>query len=237
MSGDSSKEQTLRVRTFFALDRREGRWIFGCLVCLVLLSADVLTGGPLNHLDHAVRDAVQQRSPHPPAWLGPPSNLGEIGTATAFMLVAALVTSQVIWRAWPVVLAVANLAVVEAAVLLLKTVIGRPGPGTRARLGGYPGYFPSGHTATSAVCVGTVGFLVAICWGSVRRLGTASTAGQLAGLAGGVVSAVDAVLGDFHWLTDAVGGLLVSSVVLTIGFGAARGHVHRTYRPSRLDPP
>lgn len=237
MSADSSKEQRLRVSTFFALDRSEGRWIFVCLVCLVLLSADVLTGGLLNHVDHGVRDAVQQRSPHPPAWLGPPSNLGEIGTATAFMLVSALVTAQVIWRAWPVVLALANLAVVEAAVLLLKTAIGRPGPGTRASLDGYPGYFPSGHTATSAVCAGTVMFLLCTCWGSVRWLGTASTAGQLAALAAGVVSAVDAVLGDFHWLTDAVAGLIVASVVLTLGFAAARAHVHRTYRPSRLDPP
>jgi membrane-associated phospholipid phosphatase len=230
------RSRVIRLSRIFALERREARWILGCLVCLALLSADVLTGGVLDHLDHVVRNAVQQRSPQTPAWLGPPGNLGEIGVATALMLAAALVTARVVRRAWPVVLAIANLAAVETVVLLLKTAIGRPGPGSRARLDGYPGYFPSGHTATSAVCAGTVAFLLVTAWGSGRRLSAASPAGQLAGLVAGVLSAVDALLGDFHWLTDAVGGLLVSSVVLTLGFAAARTHVRRTSRPSRLDP-
>jgi membrane-associated phospholipid phosphatase len=225
-----------RVGRVFALDRREAGWIFGCLVCLAVVAADVLTGGLLDHLDHVVREAVRQRSPHPPAWLGPPGDLGEIGVATALMLAAALITAQAIWRAWPVVLAIANLAMVETSVLLLKTAIGRPGPGPRAQLDGYPGYFPSGHTATSAVCAGTVVFLLVTAWGSGRWLDAASPAGQFGGLVAGALSAVDAVLGDFHWLTDAVGGLLVSSVVLTLGFAAARAHVQRTFRPSRLDP-
>jgi membrane-associated phospholipid phosphatase len=190
----------------------------------------------LDHLDHVVRNAVQHRSPQTPAWLGPPGDLGEIGVAATLMVAAALVTAQLTRRAWPVGLATANLAAVETVVLLLKTAIGRPGPGWRAHLDGYPGYFPSGHTATSAVCAGTVVFLLVTARGSGRWLGAASPAGQLAGLVAGALSAVDALLGDFHWLTDAIGGLLVSSVVLTLGFAAARTHVRRTPRSSRVDP-
>jgi membrane-associated phospholipid phosphatase len=167
----------------------------------------------------------------------PPGNLGEVGTATALMLVAALVAAQVLWRVWPVVLAVANLATVEILVLVLKTAVGRPGPGSRAHLNGYPGYFPSGHTATSAVCAGTVAFLAVTCWGSVRWLDKAALAGQVAGFVVGAVSAVSAVLGDFHWLTDTVSAILLASVVLTVGFAAVREHVRRTFRPSRLEPP
>jgi membrane-associated phospholipid phosphatase len=222
---------------FFALDRREVRWVLYCLLALALVSADVLTGGLLDHFDHVVRDRVHGPAPSLPAWMGEPGSLGEIGSATAVMLVAALVAAQVLWRAWPVALALGNVAAVELSVLLLKVAVARPGPGARARLDGYPGYFPSGHTATSAVCAGTVVFLVLVCWGSVGWLGTASLAGQVAGLAVGVASGVGAVLGDFHWLTDAVGALLLSSVVLTLGFAAARAHVRRTFRPSRLEAP
>jgi membrane-associated phospholipid phosphatase len=222
---------------FFALDRREVRRVLYCLLALALLSADVLTEGLLDHVDHVVHGRVQGHAEHLPAWMGPPGNLGEIGTATAVMLVAALVAAQILWRAWPVLLALGNVAAVELCVLLLKVAVARPGPGSRAQLDGYPGYFPSGHTATSAVCAGTVVFLAVVCWGSVGWLGTASAAGQVAGLAVGTASGVGAVLGDFHWLTDAVGALLLSSVVLTLGFGAARAHVRRTFRPSRLEAP
>jgi undecaprenyl-diphosphatase len=211
--------------------------VFWCVVVIVLVSADVLTGGPLTSVDHVLRDQVQLRSPHAPGWMSPPDNLGEVGTATGLMLGAALVAAQVLWRAWPVALAVANLAAVEILVLLLKAAVARPGPGSRARLDGYPGYFPSGHTATSAVCAGTVAFLAVTCWGSVRWVDKAAVTGQVVGLLVGAVSAVSAVLGDFHWLTDTVGAMLLASVVLTLGFAAAREHVRRTFRPSRLEPP
>jgi membrane-associated phospholipid phosphatase len=222
---------------YFALGRGEAKWVLCCLLVVALLAADILTGGPLNHIDHAVRDQIQRRSPHTPGWMTPPDNLGEVGTATALMLGAALISAQVLWRLWPVVLAVGNLVSVEILVLVLKTAVGRPGPGSRARLDGYPGYFPSGHTATSAVCAGTVAFLAVTCWGSVRRLDRATLAGQVAGFGVGALSGVSAVLGDFHWLTDTVGAVLLGSVVLTMGFAATREHVRRTFRPSRLEPP
>ncbi len=221
---------------FFALSSKEVRWTIGCLVVLALLSADVVSGGLLTHVDSVIRGHIQPRSSPTPAWMGLPSYLGNIGIATAVLVALSLVTAQVTWRLWPLALAAANLVAVELAILVLKTAIGRPGPGVLADLGGYPGYFPSGHAATSAVCAGTGVFLL-FAWASVRRLDSACLAGQLSGLLVGVVSTVRAMLLDLHWLTDGIGGLVLASVTLTLGFAAARRYVATTLRPAGLDPP
>jgi membrane-associated phospholipid phosphatase len=51
----------------------------------------------------------------------------------------------------------------------------------------------------------------------------------------GTVAAVGALLEDQHWLSDCVGGLLLASIVLMLGFAAARRHVRSTRRVTRLD--
>ncbi len=215
---------------FFALSHREVHWVAGCALVLALVSADVVSGGLLSHVDSVVRDWIQPRASNAPAWMGMPGDLGEVGIAAGLLVAACLVTAQVTWRAWPLALGAGNLVAVELAVLVLKGLIGRPGPSTEPDRPGYPGYFPSGHTATSAVCAGTVVFLV-LTWGSTHRLSQASLAGQGAGLAVGAVSGAQAALEDHHWISDGIGGLLLASIVLTLGFAAARRYVARTPRP------
>jgi undecaprenyl-diphosphatase len=212
------------MKRFFAPTAVEARWSITCLVLLVLMSADVVSHGPLSHLDHVVRDAVQPRTAGTPTWMVLPGTMGEVGIGTALLVAVCLVTAQATWRLWPLALGVANLLTVELAVLVLKTVIGRPGPGALANRTGYPGYYPSGHTATSAVSAGTAIFLVCA-WGSVRRLDLASIAGGVGGLVVGAISAARAILEDFHWLTDGLAGLLLASMVLTMGFAAARRYL------------
>jgi membrane-associated phospholipid phosphatase len=222
------------MRRLFSLSRLEALWVAGCLLVLALLSADVVSGGLLEHLDHVMRDRIQPRPPTSPWWMLLPGNVGELGIGAGFVTAASLVTAQVTWRVWPLLLGLGNLLAVEVAVFVLKTVVGRPGPGIHAGRTGYPGYFPSGHTATSAVCVGTAAFLLCT-WFSARRLDIASSVGQAVAVVVGAISAARAVLEDNHWVSDGIGGLLLATVVLTVGFSAARRYVPSSARSDRLE--
>lgn len=192
------------------------------LVAFALVTADVVSGGPLTHLDAQIRAGVQPRLPPNSAWMGIAGSLGDIGVAATVMAIAGLVAAQIRWRFWPLLLAAGNLVAVEIMVYGVKAAVGRPGPGVEADRTGYPGYFPSGHTATAAVATATVVFLVlASRWGAAR-LDRASTVALVAGLVVGVVAAVRSVLGDFHWASDVLGGLATAAIVLTLGFATAR---------------
>jgi membrane-associated phospholipid phosphatase len=196
----------------------------------------VVSGGPLTAFDAILRDRVQGDPASAPLWLQLPSDLGGIGVGSAVILVVALTTGQKIWRFWPVIFAVATLAVLELLVYVSKSLIARPGPGERTDLSSYPGYFPSGHAATSAVATGVVIFL-AFVWTSTRRLDTASLAGQVGAAVMGLLAVLRAVVEDFHWLTDGIAGVLLASIVLTLSFAAARRYVQVTGRRSPLPYP
>ncbi|HYO32370.1 MAG TPA: phosphatase PAP2 family protein [Nocardioidaceae bacterium] len=224
------------MTAFFPLSRGEGRWLVGCVLALAILSADVVSGGPLTAFDTILRDRVQGDPASAPLWLQLPSDLGGIGVGSAVILVVALVTGQKIWRFWPVIFAVATLAVLELLVYVSKSLIARPGPGERTDLSSYPGYFPSGHAATSAVATGVVIFL-AFVWTSTRRLDTASLAGQVGAVVMGFLAVLRALVEDFHWLTDGIAGVLLASIVLTLSFAAARRYVQVTGRRSPLPYP
>lgn len=212
------------------------------LVAFALVTADVVSGGPLTHLDGQIRAGVQPRLPPNAAWMGIAGSLGDIGVAAAMMAIAGLVAAQIRWRFWPLLLAAGNLVAVEIMVYGVKAAVGRPGPGVEADRTGYPGYFPSGHTATAAVATATVVFLVlASRWGAAR-LDRASTVALVAGLLVGVVAAVRSVLGDFHWASDVLGGLAAAAIVLTLGFATARAQAGSavatpTSRGERRRPP
>lgn len=216
------------MRQWVRLRAEEVRIIVVASAVLAFATADVLTGGPLTHLDSQIRAGVQSRPSATFAVLVLASGLGGIGIAAAVMAIAALVCAQAIWRLWPVVLAAANFAVAEGAVLVIKTAVGRPGPGEWADRTGYPGYFPSGHTTTAAVASGTVVFLLLVGRSTGTQVWMASRIALICGLAVGLLAAIQAVLGDFHWASDGLGGLAVATVVLVVGFA-----ITRTYLGSR----
>jgi undecaprenyl-diphosphatase len=190
--------------------------------------ADVLTGGPLTHLDGQIRAAVQPRPPATAVWLTVAGAAGDLGFAAAALAIIGLVTAQAMWRIWPLALAMGNLAAVEVAVLVLKSLVGRPGPGESAGLAGYPGFYPSGHTATAAVATGTVVFLGRVGWSRTAPLMQASWLALISGLAMGSLAAIQAVLGDFHWASDCLGGLALAVLVLVPGFALTRTHLARS---------
>lgn len=193
----------------------------------ILVTADVVAGGLLTQLDVQVREGVQPRSTDTPAWLAVAGGLGNVAVAAPVVAVVGLVTAQACWRFWPLALAAGNVVAVETLVYAVKIAVGRPGPGVWADQVGYPGYFPSGHTATAAVSTGTVIFLVlAIHW-TPAQLERSSTPALVGALVIGLVAAVRAVLGDFHWASDCLGGLALAAIVLTVGFALIRAHIAR----------
>lgn len=210
--------------------------LVSCGLVLVLSTADVVAGGLLTHLDGQVRDAVQPRSPATPAWMDAVGALGDLGVAAAVLAITGLVVAHARWRLWPLVLAAGNFVVIEAVVYVVKLAVGRPGPGELADSTGYPGYFPSGHTAAAVVSAATAIFLVLVLrWGDAQ-LDRAETVALAGGAVVGLVTAIRAVLGDFHWASDGLAGLAVAMIVLIVGFGLARGHVQspatKPVRPS-----
>jgi membrane-associated phospholipid phosphatase len=208
---------------------QETRVVVAAVCVLAFATADVLTGGPLVHLDAQIRAAVHPGLHGVPAWLDTVGALGDIGPAAALVAIAGLTCAQALWRLWPVALAVGNLATAEVAVLIVKAAVSRSGPATDADQSGYPGYFPSGHTTTAAVASGTVVFLVMAGWSRGARLHDAGWAGLGCGLAVGSLTAIGAVLGNFHWASDGLGGLALATIVLVAGFASVRPFV-----PSRV---
>lgn len=201
-------------------------------VVLALITTDVLAGGLLTYVDETVRDAVLPAG-DPPTWTRLVGALGNVGVAGALVLISSLVSMQVMWRLWPGVLSAGVLVATAVVVVGLKHVVARPGP-AGGDLDGYAGYFPSGHTATAAVCAGLVVLDVLVSLGATvaRARRPALRAAALVG----VVVAVSTVLGGYHWLSDALASLAVASVVLVLGFGMAEGYVDgrgRRTRPRR----
>jgi undecaprenyl-diphosphatase len=196
----------------------------GAAVILLLITVDVLAGGLLTYLDDAVRDATIPTIPTAsPGWTHVVGVLGSPVVAPAVVIVVAVVTMQLNWLWWPGVLAVGELVATGLLVLVLKHLVGRSGPRPDSLTDGYPGFFPSGHTATAAVCVATITFLVSSSWGT--GLGRARRYGLVSGAVAGVVVGASTVLGGFHWLTDALASMMIAAAVLVCGFAMAQAHV------------
>lgn len=215
------------MRERIALRRDEVRSIVVAACVLAFSTADVLTGGPLTHLDAAIR-SVAPRPGGPATWSTVALSFGDIGVAAAALVIAGLVCAHALWRLWPLVLAAGNLAVTEGAVLALKAAVGRPPPGESTVPTDYPGFFPSGHTATATVAAGTVVFLVVAWRTAAGRLVLAAQVSLGVALGIGGLTAVQAVLGDLHWASDGLGGLALGTLVLVGSLAAARTHVDAT---------
>lgn len=213
-----------------AMTRAERRLWLAAVVALVLVTADVVVGGLLTHLDTQVRDLVQDHPVSTPWWWTAVAQLGDLRIAIPLVAVAGIVCSQARWRWWPAVFLYATFGLCELAVLAMKVAVGRPGPGVWADREGYPGYFPSGHSATSLVAVALVVFVVTLV---VRGVGHSTDLVRLSrlalalGLVAGVLTGSRAMVADTHWATDVVGGLLLGLVVGLPGLAWGRSLARR----------
>lgn len=220
-------------------------WLIGCATLFVLVTADVVAGGLFVNLDHVVRDHVQPRQLTAPWILNAAGFFGAVETGgAAVVLVAAIVSWR--WRRWyPVVVVTVSLACFEAFILVAKLAVSRRGPGLQAYRTDYPGYYPSGHTATVAVCAGVVGYLAMVVAG--RAANHAALVAQVIGVVAGLMGGADAVLLDTHWLSDVIGGLIVASATTLLSCAALRSsgragpklstRAHVSQRPGEMGDP
>ncbi len=188
------------------------------VVVLALVTADVMAGGLLTSLDETTRNATFP-SGGSPEWTHAVGLLGNVGVGSTAALVAALVTMHARQLWWPGVLVVSQLAVTGMLVVGLKYLVARPGPATTS-LDGYPGFYPSGHTATAMVSVGALAFVLSDWRGSSTR--RARGWGLVSGSAAGVLVAASTVFGGFHWLSDALASLALGVGVLVVGFSVVQ---------------
>ncbi len=195
---------------------------------LSLLTWQVSIGGGVVGVDHWLYGRVGAVASTLVTVL---ADLGSPELSGVVVGVAALHQAFFSGRWWPLVLAAGNGLVAAAAVLAIKAATARPGPGVPV-LDGYPGYFPSGHTVSAAVCFGTAGYIVATSRrlrGSPRSAASppldASEVGVVAGLAAGFAVGTATVLLGTHWASDVAAGLALAVVVLVVGFATVRRHL------------
>jgi undecaprenyl-diphosphatase len=194
-------------------------------VALVLLTADVAMGGLATYADEEVVSALGTNGGDVYAGV---SGLGEIGLSGGVLIVTVLVTTHASWRAWPLMVSVGTVGSGLLLVLALKALTSRPSPGDVDVPGGYPGFFPSGHTATAGLCLGTACFVL-MTWRRYTVRGySPSAVGTLVGLAVAVLVGTASVLGGYHWVSDALGSVLITAMVLPLGFAGCRLSTNRS---------
>ncbi|MFC7218288.1 phosphatase PAP2 family protein [Streptomyces polyrhachis] len=185
-----------------------------------LFGWQVAVGGPLVAADESLAaDLVAHRPPIKVA-----HTLADLGNGAVALPVLAAAAGFALWRAgWRRLGAAASaaavaMALVPAVVVPLKEEFARRGPDL-APLGAYPGYFPSGHAATSAVAYGGAALLVAYCVRGVRaRRLVAAAAGLLI-----VGCGLGLVWHAYHWPMDVAASWCLAVLLLTPVRRAARG--------------
>ncbi|UGQ09880.1 phosphatase PAP2 family protein [Yinghuangia sp. ASG 101] len=190
-----------------------------------------LGAGPMVALDESVRDGLAAFSGasgpdrldgvmHVLADLGGPLP-GGIALTAAYVF-AALRSPGRRARVGLAVTAVVSVAVVSLAVVAGKILIARPGPDGGTIASGEWGFFPSGHTATSAVCYGGAALLVGAVSSVRTRRRVYAGAGVLCALVGFAL-----LWCGYHWLGDVLAGWALCALVLR----AAARHVPRPGPP------
>jgi undecaprenyl-diphosphatase len=204
------------------------------LLLLALLTANVLTNGPLLHVDRKIRRFVRGTG-NSPGWrwlrdgpLTPARLLVDLGNPwlviPLLMIIAGLVAAQR-RTPRPLLTAAAGTALLLAIVIPAKFAIERLNPGytpfsRHSLLDG----FPSGHAAAACVCY-TLAVLIIAPYPGGRARRIALTAVTVLGFAVGIAL----VWLGIHRFTDVVAGwalaaLVVPFVVRLTGLRTGHGH-------------
>lgn len=98
---------------------------------------------------------------------------------------------------------------VSAIVIGGKILVARPGPGEHEIASGEWGFFPSGHTATSAICFGAAALLLGTVLGPRARRRVYTGAAVLCALVGFAL-----LWCDYHWLGDVLASWTLCGLAL-----------------------
>ncbi|MGW0660773.1 phosphatase PAP2 family protein [Streptodolium elevatio] len=188
-------------------------------VFLVFLTVQVVVdAGPLIPLDEAVRDGVRDAAAASGlGWLDGPMHLladlgGPVPGGVALVAACAYTCLRARDRAARLRLAgvaAASVAVVSVLVIVGKNAIDRAGPSGGEVTGGEWGFFPSGHTATSAVCFGTAALVLGTVLSPAARRRTYAGTPLLCALIG-----LALLWCDYHWLGDVLASWALCGIVL-----------------------
>ncbi len=186
------------------------------LAGFVALLIGVEADGPVVSADLGVRTWVLAH--HPSGLVALSTAVTDVGnpevSVIALLVVAAALS---LWRgtAAPLLLALLGAGALTAAVLVLKTWVGRGGPAlSHGHVG--TGYFPSGHTTSSFLCYGLIALLLTY-GGPAWRYGAAFRVGLCAAALIGTAM----VYSNFHWLSDVLAGGTLGGVLLWAAVAAA----------------
>jgi membrane-associated phospholipid phosphatase len=213
------------------------RLLLAALAVVVLVTVDVLAGGPLTHLDRAVSDRARSTGLPGPGWTRRGQQTADMAVSFGDREVVGLIVLITIgWiclqaRTVLPLVRLAGLSVVTSAVVLaLKFGIGRHAPsgvhGPEALRS-----YPSGHTATAVVLWGVLFAVVA----EHPDLGVSRAVAGVLSWAAPVVVMVGMMLRDYHWVTDMVAAAALG-VVLLQAERLALAHWRRARRGSAAGP-
>jgi membrane-associated phospholipid phosphatase len=186
------------------------------LAVFVLVTVDVLVGGPLTHLDAAVSAWARSTGLPGPGWRRPgqeeADQLVNFGDRRVVGVIVLVTIGWICVRArtvLPLVRLAVLVGVTVSIVLALKYGIGRQAPsgvdGPEALRS-----YPSGHMATAVILWGLLYAVVAEHQGHAVSRQVARLLSWLAPL----MVMVGMVLRDYHWITDLVGAAALCTVLL-----------------------
>lgn len=206
------------------------------MVLFAALTWQVSSHGPLVGRDAAVLGWFRREAAAHP-WFTTTAHyfckLGNIEVAVPVLLAAVCLAGWLgrragLPRGWlPPAAALLVIVVLPVVVTVAKDAVGRPAPGrTVPDPSGY-GYFPSGHTATSAVAYGAAALLL-LPWvrGGAARLVLLAGTPLLLLLVG-----FSLVWCDYHWPLDVLASWSLTLSLLTVVAAA----VTAVHRPDRQD--
>jgi membrane-associated phospholipid phosphatase len=193
--------------------QRRSPWLLPGVLALILafLTASVLAHSPVLDVDRWIRSAVQaQANSARFRWLegyryAPVYLLVDLGNNQVAVPVLGIRDRS----ARPLLAAVVGVVLLLGTVIPAKILIGRAGPGLPPVAHGALGVFPSGHSATSSVCLGLAAVLLARglpAWARRTVLAIMATVCFLVGAA--------LIWGDYHWFTDVVAGWALAALIV-----------------------
>jgi membrane-associated phospholipid phosphatase len=190
--------------------------LVAALLVFVLVTVDVLVGGPLTHLDGTVSAWARSTGLPGNGWTWPGQEqvdqLVNLGDRELVGIIVLIAIGWVCVRArtvLPLVRLAALAAVAASIVLALKYGIGRHAPSGVHGPEAFRSY-PSGHTATAVILWGALCSVVAEHQDQAVSRQVAWLLSWLAPL----LVMVGMVLRDYHWVTDLVGAAALCTVLL-----------------------
>jgi membrane-associated phospholipid phosphatase len=200
--------------------QRRSLWLLPGVLALILafLTASVLAHSPVLDIDTWIRTTVQawahsagfrwlESGRYAPVYLL--VDLGNNQVAVPVLAVGSLAAAIRDHSVRPLLAALVGVVLLLGTVIPSKILIGRAGPGMPPVAHGAMGVFPSGHTATSSVCLGLAALLLA------RGMpGRASRALLAAMITVCFLVGVALIWGDYHWFTDVVGGWALAALIV-----------------------